>query len=74
MYYDDSAKRSMQAKIAAAMAAYEVRFNGTPDLVWVNAAVTPDLQVEHLVIERRITVRPNTIWVGRQPAATPEEA
>ena len=74
MYYDDSAKRSMQEKIAAAMAAYEVRFNGTPNLVWVNDAVTPNLQVEHLVIERRITVRPNTIWVGRQPAAAPEEA
>jgi hypothetical protein len=63
----------MQEKIAAAMAAYEVRFNGTPNLVWVNDAVTPNLQVEHLVIERRITVPPNTIWVGRQPAPAPSE-
>jgi hypothetical protein len=64
----------MQEKIAAAIAAYEARFNGTPDLVWVHAAVTPDLQVEHVMIERRITVPPNTFWVGRQPAATPPEA
>ncbi len=71
MYYDDSAKRSIREKIAAAIAAYEARFNGTPDLVWVHAAVPPDLQVDHIVIERRITVPPNTFWIGRQPAAAP---
>ncbi len=69
MCYDDHPKRTIEEKIAAALAAYAARFHRTPDLVWVNTCVAADLQIDHVVIERRPTVPPNHIWVGTQPAA-----
>jgi len=69
MCYDDSAKRSVSDKIAEALAAYAARFNDTPDLVLVNAGVAADVQLDHVVIERRGTVPPNNFWVGKQPVA-----
>ena len=66
MCYDDSRKRTIEEKIAGALAAYSARFSSSGNLVWVNIGVADDVEIAHVVIERRSTVPPDNIWVGKQ--------
>lgn len=63
MWYDDNPKLAIKQKIAAAIEAYEQRFDGLrPNLVLVNESEL----VQHEGVEVRgvNTVRRNNVWVG----------
>ena len=61
----------MAEKIGEAIDAYQARFGARPTLVWVHPSVALDLGIADVLLEQRVTVAPNTIWVGMQLAATP---
>lgn len=67
MWYDDNPKTPVAQKIAAAIAAYKMRFPGVePTLVLVNEAeVTP---VEGIAVRGMVTVSRHTYWVGQAMA------
>jgi hypothetical protein len=64
VWYDEDPKKPVSEKIAAAVAAYRVRFNNAPGLVLVNARDYVD--VAGLLVRSERTVQPNTFWVGRE--------
>ncbi len=64
MWYDDNPKTPVQQKIAAAIAAYQVRFPGVqPSLVLVNEAEV--VSFEGITVRSAPTVGRYTYWVGQ---------
>ena len=67
VWYDEDPKKPVSEKIAAAVAAYHVRFSTAPGLVLVN--VRDYIAVAGLLVRSERTVQPNTFWVGREADA-----
>jgi hypothetical protein len=65
MWYDDTANRSLEDKVARAAAHYERKYGQLPTLCFVNPSAKNGAdQVAGIQIEALKVVRPNCLWIG----------
>lgn len=67
MWFDDSAKKTSNDKIAEAVEAYKKHFNARPNVVLVNEAERAD--VSGVLVRSASYVRRDNYWVGYEEAA-----
>lgn len=65
MWYDE-AKKPLEAKLADAVAAFRLHYNGTPNTARVNDVEGASLPatVAGMRIECKPTIQKNNVWVG----------
>lgn len=63
-WYDDSAKHTLETKIADAAAAYARKFGAAPNVALVAAAEVAPARVAGCAVRSATYIRPNTVWVG----------
>lgn len=67
VWYDADPKKPVSEKVAAAAAAYHVRFGIAPELLLVN--VRDYVAIDGLLVRSERTVQPDTFWLGREAGA-----
>jgi hypothetical protein len=65
MWYDDTANRPLEAKVARAAAHYERKYGQLPTLCFVNpSAKNGTDQVGSVTVETLKAIGPNCLWIG----------
>ena len=74
MWYDDTANRPLEAKVARAAAHYERKYGQSPTLCFVNpSAKNGTDQAAGIPIEALKVIGPNCLWIGVGQVSRPQK-